>query len=154
MRLLKCRLCMQVSTYIQGPLCWNMRVSEFVTSKYTAIKSKLKFGSSGFDLSVESTKEDGTVYKHQIKTSNSKMQINGADMEFNSNKNERHNTADKYQVYANGEIEMQRNGSKVFRATNSQTGMYSSIDENNNITAGERNVNINAVISSKFIAFM
>lgn len=99
-------------------------VSDFVTSKYNSVKNKLKFNSNGWDLSVESTDTNGNTYKHQIKTSNSKMQINGADMEFNSDKNERHNVNGNYQVYAVNDIDIQKEQNTVFKSTDSKTGIY------------------------------
>lgn len=96
-------------------------ISDFTTSTYSAVKNKLKFSSNGFDLSVESTKtKDKSVYEHQIKTSNSKMQINASDLEINSYKNERHNINGKLNIDAHN-IEMRISPTLVFSATSSGT---------------------------------
>lgn len=117
-------------------------VSDFATSTYTSVKNKLKFGSSGFDLSVESKKDNGTTYKHQIKTSNSKMQINAADLEVNSDKNERHNVEGNFQIRASNDIEIEQDGAYAFKVSSGRTRISAPNNGSNYIEADQSNVNV------------
>ena len=94
------------------------------TSTYSSIKNKLKFGNSGFDISVESTKTNGEVYKNQIKTSNSKLTINAADYAVNSEKNEKHNIKGNYELLAIDWIRFKYGNNTAYEVNGSHNGLY------------------------------
>ncbi|MCC8013769.1 MAG: hypothetical protein LIO87_01110 [Eubacterium sp.] len=102
----------------------------FETSTYDSVVDTVKLNSSGFDISGVSTKEDGTVYTNQIKTSNSKMTVNANDLAVNS--------AKSIAVSAEGAVSAEASGTVDISSNSTVTLSGNQVD----INAGIQNVNI------------
>lgn len=113
-------------------------------TKYESTSTKVKTSTAGFEITAETAQRNGTKLKNSIKTSNSKMTFDVADLEFKSAKNERHNTVGNYQINSSGDVVILAHDGEILKAGGSVVTLKNSFNPDVCVELGQSNAKIAA----------